>query len=252
MAADRAHRERRTSSATFLFCRGISASSSRICRVTDVRRRASTATTRSAISRTPCSGCSTCSAFLARMCSATRWAAPARCAWRWTNRTRSIGSCSWGRAASIRHARPTDGLNRLLDYYTGEGPTREKMATFLRQYLVYDGSRIPDSVVEARFRASTDPEVMANPPLVRPSGMPNMQALDFTRDDRLPQLPTPTLVLWGINDLVNRPSGGQSLQQSLPNCDLYLFSRTGHWVQWERPAEFNAVTIAFLSKPSPA
>ena len=149
-------------------------------------------------------------------------------------------------------APPTDGLNRLLDYYTGEGPTREKMATFLRQYLVYDGSRIPDSVVEARFRASTDPEVMANPPLVRPSGMPNMQALDFTRDDRLPQLPTPTLVLWGINDLVNRPSGGQSLQQSLPNCDLYLFSRTGHWVQWERPDEFNAVTIAFLSKPSPA
>ena len=124
------------------------------------------------------------------------------------------------------------------------------MATFLRQYLVHDGSRIPDSIVDARFRDSTDPEVVANPPLVRPSSMSDMQALDLTRDESLSRLRTPTLVLWGINDLVNRPSGGHSLQQTMPNCDLYLFSHTGHWVQWERPDEFNAVTIAFLSKPS--
>ena len=150
----------------------------------------------------------------------------------------------------VTRAPPTEGLGLLLDYYAGEGPTREKMATFLRRYLVYDGSRIPDSVVEARFRDSTDPEVVANPPLVRPSSMSDMQALDLTRDESLSRLRTPTLVLWGINDLVNRPSGGHSLQQMVPNCDLYLFSHTGHWVQWERPDEFNAVTIAFLSKPS--
>jgi len=147
---------------------------------------------------------------------------------------------------------PTKGLKCLLGYYAGEGPTREKVATFLRQYLVYDGSRIPDSVIDERFRASTDPEVVANAPLVRPRGIPNFRALDFTRDKRLSQLRNPTLVLWGVNDLVNRPSGAHSLQRRLPNCDVYLFSRTGHWVQWERPDEFNAVTIAFLSKPSPA
>ena len=55
-------------------------------------------------------------------------------------------------------------------------------------------------------------------------------------------------MLWGIEDRVNRASGGRSLQRRMPNCDLYLFSRTGHWVQWERAAEFNAVVAAFLAR----
>jgi len=143
---------------------------------------------------------------------------------------------------------PTAGLKSLLDYYRGEGPTREKLATFLREYLVYDGSAIPDSLIDARFASSIDPEIVAKPPLVRPKGLPNFRAIDFTRDPRLSKLQNPTLVLWGVEDRVNRPSGGRSLQERMPNCDLYLFSRTGHWVQWERAAEFNAATIAHLSQ----
>ena len=143
---------------------------------------------------------------------------------------------------------PTAGLKRLLDYYSGEGPTKEKLRTFIKQYLVYDGSRIPDSVIEARYQASLDPEVVAQPPLVRPKGLPKFRLVDFTRDPRLSTLQTPTLVLWGTEDLVNRPSGAQSLQRRLPHCDTYFFSQTGHWVQWERPEEFNAAVIAFVHK----
>lgn len=41
---------------------------------------------------------------------------------------------------------------------------------------------------------------------------------------------------------------GRSLQRRMPCRDLYLFSRTGHWVQWERADEFNAAVPAFLSQ----
>lgn len=143
---------------------------------------------------------------------------------------------------------PTTGLKCLLDYYSGEGPTREKLSRFIRQYLVYEGERVPESVIEGRYRASLDPEVVAQPPLVRPRGIPKFRLLDFTRDPRLTKLQTPTLVLWGTEDLVNRPSGAHSLQRRMPNCDVYLFSRTGHWVQWERAEEFNAAVIAFTYK----
>ena len=65
---------------------------------------------------------------------------------------------------------------------------------------------------------------------------------------RLPmRWPTATLVLWGTEDRVNPPSGALALQARLPACDVYLFSRTGHWVQWERADEFNAVVAAFLA-----
>jgi 4,5:9,10-diseco-3-hydroxy-5,9,17-trioxoandrosta-1(10),2-diene-4-oate hydrolase len=143
---------------------------------------------------------------------------------------------------------PTAGLKRLLDYYGGEGPTREKLTIFLRNYLVFDGSSVPESLIDTRFKASIEPEIIASPPLVRPRGLPNFRAIDFTRDPRLTKLETPTLLLWGIDDRVNRASGGRSLQRRMRNCDLYLFSRTGHWVQWERAEEFNATTICFLSQ----
>lgn len=141
---------------------------------------------------------------------------------------------------------PTKGLKHLLDYYGGEGPTLDKLRTFIREDLVFDGSQIPDSVIEQRYLASIDPEVISKPPLQRPKGIPKFSKLDFTRDKRLQTLPNPTLVLWGTEDRVNRPSGAHSLQRRMQNCDLYLFSRTGHWVQWERAEEFNAVVSAFL------
>ncbi|NWL76600.1 2-hydroxy-6-ketonona-2,4-dienedioic acid hydrolase [Pseudomonas taiwanensis] len=147
---------------------------------------------------------------------------------------------------------PTPGLNQLLNYYSGEGPTLEKITRFIREYLVYDGSQVSDAMIEERFRSSIDPEVVAAPPLRRPKGLKAALRMDFTRDARLAQCQVPTLVLWGTADKVNRPSGGETLQKRMPNCDLYLFNKTGHWVQWERAEEFNAVTTGFLMNRVPA
>lgn len=141
---------------------------------------------------------------------------------------------------------PTAGLNRLFNYYSGAGPSMEKLTEFIRGDLVYDGSQVSDATIAERYRSSIDPDVIAAPPLRRPKGWPNFRKLDFTRDPRLQDCQTPTLVLWGTEDKVNRPSGARSLQQRMRRCDVHLFSQTGHWVQWERAAQFNAVTTAFL------
>lgn len=147
---------------------------------------------------------------------------------------------------------PTKGLSLLLNYYGGAGPSREKLGVFIREYLVADGSQVPESVIEERYQASLDPEVVAQPPLRRPNSLKAALRMDFTRDPRLAQCQTPTLVLWGAQDKVNRPSGGIALHRAMPRCDLYLFSNTGHWVQWERADEFNATTTAFLGRHTPA
>ena len=146
----------------------------------------------------------------------------------------------------ISQGAPTAGLKRLLGYYAGEGPTLDKLRAFLSEDLVYEGSTITDEVLRARFESSIDPEVIANPPLRAPKDLEAFKRLDFLLDARLPQLQNPTLVLWGTEDRVNPPSGAMALQARLPACDVFLFSKTGHWVQWERAAEFNAVVAAFL------
>ena len=141
---------------------------------------------------------------------------------------------------------PTAGLKSLLGYYGGDGPSLDKLRTFIRSYLVYDGDAVPESLIQTRYESSTDPEVVANPPLQRPSGLRTLWRMDFTRDRRLSTLETPTLVLWGRDDKVNKPSGAAMLGERMPNADVLVTAKTGHWVQWERADFFNAVTTAFL------
>ncbi|MEE6176745.1 alpha/beta fold hydrolase [Mycobacterium sp. 050134] len=145
---------------------------------------------------------------------------------------------------------PTAGLRSLLSYYGGDGPSREKLAAFIRTYLVYDGAAVPDELIDARYRASIDPEVVADPPLRRPSGPRALWRMDLTRDRRLRALPTPTLILWGRDDKVNRPAGGPMLFDLLPNAELVMTSHTGHWMQWERAELFNELIADFLSPDS--
>ncbi|MFJ8113697.1 alpha/beta fold hydrolase [Streptomyces sp. NPDC096132] len=147
-------------------------------------------------------------------------------------------------------ALPTPGLNSLLTYYSGDGPSRLKLERFIRDHLVFNAADVPDAVIDARYEASIDPEVIAAPPLRRPSGPNALRTLwkmDFTRDPRLARLPVPTLVLWGAADRVNRPSGGRMLADRMPNCDLYEVANTGHWVQFERAELFNRVCADFLA-----
>jgi pimeloyl-ACP methyl ester carboxylesterase len=148
-------------------------------------------------------------------------------------------------------ALPTTGLQQLLGYYGGSGPSRAKLEKFIRTYLVYDGAAVPDEVIDIRYRASIDPEVVANPPLRRPSGpfaLRTLWRMDFTRDSRLATLPTPTLVVWGAQDKVNRPDGGPALAKAMPNCDLLIVAKAGHWVQWERAELFNQTLHTFLTE----
>jgi 4,5:9,10-diseco-3-hydroxy-5,9,17-trioxoandrosta-1(10),2-diene-4-oate hydrolase len=150
-------------------------------------------------------------------------------------------------------AAPTAGLKSLLSYYGGAGPSRNKLEAFIRNYLVYEGTSVPDALIDARYAASVDPEVVADPPLRRPSGpmaLRNLWRMDLTRDRRLKRLQTPTLVLWGRDDKVNRPAGGPMLVNLMPNAQLVITSCTGHWMQWEHAELFNRLVVDFLSTPS--
>lgn len=142
---------------------------------------------------------------------------------------------------------PTKGLMKLLTYYSGKGPSREKLKEFIG-YLVYDSTLVGDDLIEERYLASIDPEVIRNPPLVKPRGLPP-RTMDLLRDPRLDKMTHRVLIMWGADDRVNRPNGGLKLLGRLPNAELYLVNKVGHWLQWERPSEFNHMVSGFLSRP---
>ena len=114
----------------------------------------------------------------------------------------------------------------------------------------YQQGGADDELIDLRYQASIDPEVVANPPLQRPKSPRTLWRMDLTRDKRLRSLPNPTLVLWGRDDKVNRPAGGPLLLRLMPNAELVMTSHTGHWMQWERAELFNQLVTDFLSADS--
>jgi len=138
---------------------------------------------------------------------------------------------------------PTEGARMIFEYYTGEGPTRKKLENFIR-LMIYDSSNLSAELLEERYQASVEPELLANPPLGK-GQVPILEEL--WRDPRLAQLPHETLVLWGRDDRVNPLFTAEILMNQLPHARMVSFTHCGHWVQWEKAEAFNTLVTAFLA-----
>jgi 4,5:9,10-diseco-3-hydroxy-5,9,17-trioxoandrosta-1(10),2-diene-4-oate hydrolase len=136
---------------------------------------------------------------------------------------------------------PSEGLMRMLTFYDGVGPTLEKLDRVI-DLLVYDRSTVTPELVEERFKTATLPHTMAHPPL---RGQAHTKKNDLWRED-LESLPHKTLILWGREDRVLPLDTAFMFLRRIPNCDLHVFGKCGHWAQWERADEFNKLVGDFL------
>jgi 2-hydroxy-6-oxonona-2,4-dienedioate hydrolase/4,5:9,10-diseco-3-hydroxy-5,9,17-trioxoandrosta-1(10),2-diene-4-oate hydrolase len=139
---------------------------------------------------------------------------------------------------------PSEGARKIFHYYGGDGPSRAKLKEFL-EIMIYDASNLTPALIEERYQASIEPDLLANPPLGKGGEIPILEEL--WRDPRLAKLEHDTLVLWGREDRVNPLYTADILVNQLPNAQLVTFTHCGHWVQWERAAAFNSIVAAFLA-----
>ena len=117
----------------------------RYARLRPLGTKASTNTTRSVTWPKRSADCSTNSGSTGRLWSAIPTAVRPRCGWRWTHRAGWIKLVLMGPGGiGTTRAVPTAGLKSLMSYYRGGGPSRERLETFIRTYLVYDGASVPD------------------------------------------------------------------------------------------------------------
>lgn len=136
---------------------------------------------------------------------------------------------------------PTEGLARMQTFYDGEGPTLEKLSRVI-DLLVFDRSAISQELLEERFRICTLPATMADPPLRNFQAHPK----DMLWKQGVETITKPTLIIWGAEDRVVPLDAAFILAKLIPNADLHIFSKCGHWAQWERADEFNLLVDHFL------
>jgi 4,5:9,10-diseco-3-hydroxy-5,9,17-trioxoandrosta-1(10),2-diene-4-oate hydrolase len=140
---------------------------------------------------------------------------------------------------------PTEGVKRLMAFAAPPGPSREKLAAFLRT-LVHDHRLVTDELVDERFAAASDPAALR--------AMTSMGE-SFTDPARFEEgllwreahrLRNEVLLVWGREDRVNPLDGALVALKLIRRARLHVFGGCGHWAQLERFDEFNRLVIDFL------
>lgn len=141
---------------------------------------------------------------------------------------------------------PGEGLIALRGYE----PSYEAMRELLVNYFAVDPTIITPELVQIRYEASVAPGVHETYRAMFSD--PKHSGGDLAFDlDELTQIATPTLIVHGREDRVIPVEVGINMLSVLPNADLHVFSRCGHWTQIERSGDFVAVVDQFLSSDTP-
>jgi pimeloyl-ACP methyl ester carboxylesterase len=144
------------------------------------------------------------------------------------------------KAGSIFQPMPLEGIRNIANYYKDGGPSLAKMRQLLES-LVSNPSLITDDLVQERFEASNDPELIA----LAKHGAPGTEDLYFD----LLKVKAKTLIVWGQDDRAGALDVGLFMLRRLADARLYIFPRCGHWAHVEHRDEFNRLVVNFFHNP---
>ncbi|HKR67672.1 MAG TPA: alpha/beta fold hydrolase [Streptosporangiaceae bacterium] len=140
---------------------------------------------------------------------------------------------------------PTEGVSRLAAFGAPPGPSKEKMAAFLRT-LVFNQKLITDELVEERFAAASTPEALAAMVSLGMSFYDPATAEDGMLWRDVHRLRNEVLLIWGREDRVNPLDGALVPLKQIRRAQLHVFSGCGHWAQLEKFDQFNRLVLDFL------
>ncbi len=64
----------------------------------------------------------------------------------------------------------------------------------------------------------------------------------------LPEMNTPTCLIWGKNDTVTPPEVAEDFEKLLPDANLFWIDKCGHTPMMEHPDEFNKILEGWLNE----
>lgn len=152
-----------------------------------------------------------------------------------------MGSAGLGQ--SLFQPSPQEGIKLLMKLY--RQPTMDNLQAMLNVF-VHDPSVLTPELIQSRLDGmQRNAEHLAN--FVRSNEL-NPRALFVDLTPRLPEIKAKTLVIWGRDDRFVPLDNGIKAVWGIPDADLVVFGRCGHWAQWEHADKFNALAIDFLKR----
>ncbi|MFM9924596.1 alpha/beta fold hydrolase [Variovorax sp. H27-G14] len=137
---------------------------------------------------------------------------------------------------------PTEGIKLIGALY--RDPSIENLKRMMNVF-VYDTSALTEDLFRLRLdNMLSRREHLDN--FVRSAEANPKQFPDVGH--RLGEIAAESLVIWGRDDRFVPLDTGLRLLAGLQKADLHVFSRCGHWAQWEHADKFNRMVIEFLGR----
>ncbi|HET6567477.1 MAG TPA: alpha/beta fold hydrolase [Rhodothermales bacterium] len=136
------------------------------------------------------------------------------------------------------------GASGIYEVNIGSSTPRRQDRNFIRERAAvtfYDPVHVTEELVEDMFAI-----VNNRSRVMRLIKMARSTKSD-TVTEHLESITTPTLLVWGQDDLITPPVVGYEFLERLPNATLYFLERCGHAPMIERPEEFNELMLDFLA-----
>lgn len=138
-------------------------------------------------------------------------------------------------------------LTRGLDEVWGYEPSVENMRHMM-DLFAYDRSLVTDELAQLRYEASIQPGFQETFSQMFPA--PRQRSVDALASELedIKNIPHETLILHGREDVVVPPITSTTLFDLIPNSQLHMFGRCGHWTQIEHNARFIELVKNFLGE----
>jgi 2-hydroxy-6-oxo-6-phenylhexa-2,4-dienoate hydrolase len=145
-----------------------------------------------------------------------------------------------GMGHSLVQPNPQEGIKRMMKLYSA--PSYENFVDML-DVFVFAPSQITDELRKGRWM-----NIESNPAHLK-NFLASVELVSFASWDvsaRVKDIPHKTLVIWGRDDRFVPIDNGLKLINFMPDAQLHIFSRCGHWAQWEHSEAFNRLVLNFL------
>lgn len=146
-----------------------------------------------------------------------------------------------GLGPSLVQPNPQEGIKRMMRLYAQ--PTWENFNAML-EVFVFDQNALTEDLRKGRW-ANIEGNLRHLENFVTSFQRASLAAWDVSY--RVPAIKHRTLVTWGRDDRFVPLDHGLKLINLLQDAQLHVFSRCGHWVQFEHAVAFNRLVLDFLA-----
>lgn len=136
------------------------------------------------------------------------------------------------------------GSSGLYESAMGSGYTKRSDYDVIKkkaQEVFYDPAIATKEIVDDVYATVNDRNKLIKTLAIAKSAIRHNMSKD------LPNMYTPTCVIWGKNDVVTPPEVAEVFHELLPDSDLFWIDKCGHAAMMEHPEEFNQILLKWLT-----